>query len=229
MRTRPETTSAAAPTPADMDDGLADLLAFDPVPMARRSARGWTVARQRAFIAALAHYGVVSDAARAVGMSVRSAYALRLRPGAESFDAAWMCAQEEAMRDRKGEVLDRALNGDPVSPLIGGKPARVPRDLSLGKQLRVFTALGREQVGRDARAQRPRRTGNGTATAPPIVRRSTRPTAKPLRRPTNSARRQSNGWTTLCKDAARHAAPACGFGCYRSPGMLCRGSTCRPR
>lgn len=153
MRTRPETTSAAAPTPADMDDGLADLLAFDPVPMARRSARGWTVARQRAFIAALAHYGVVSDAARAVGMSVRSAYALRLRPGAESFDAAWMCAQEEAMRDRKGEVLDRALNGDPVSPLIGGKPARVPRDLSLGKQLRVFTALGREQVGRDARAK----------------------------------------------------------------------------
>lgn len=153
MRTRPETTSAAAPTPADMDDGLADLLAFDPVPMARRSARGWTVARQRAFIAALAHYGVVSDAARAVGMSVRSAYALRLRPGAESFDAAWMCAQEEAMRDRKGEVLDRALNGDPVSPLIGRKPARVPRDLSLGKQLRVFTALGREQVGRDARAK----------------------------------------------------------------------------
>lgn len=153
MRTRPETAPAPVSTPANIDDGLADLLAFDPVPMARRSARGWTVARQRAFIAALAHYGVVSDAARAVGMSVRSAYALRLKPGAESFDIAWMCAQEEAMRDRKGEALDRALNGDPVSTLIGGEPARVRRDLSLGKQLRVFTALGREQVGRDARAK----------------------------------------------------------------------------
>ncbi|RJF90890.1 hypothetical protein [Sphingomonas cavernae] len=140
-----------SPTAIDEDDGLADLLAFDPVPMERRRRSGWNADRQRAFIVALAHYGVVADAARAVGMSARSAYQLRLKLGADSFDDAWARAQEEAVRDRKAELLDRSLNGDLVGVIRGGQLVGVRRELALGKQLRVFTALGRE---RDTRATR---------------------------------------------------------------------------
>ena len=55
---------------------------FDPVPV--RSRRdGWTVERQRAFMAALHATRSVSKAARAVGMSRETAYRLRERRGAE--------------------------------------------------------------------------------------------------------------------------------------------------
>jgi len=61
---------------------------FTPVPLrARRD--GWTVERQRAFIAALRKTRSISKAAGAVGMSRKSAYGLRERPGAQSFAAAW--------------------------------------------------------------------------------------------------------------------------------------------
>lgn len=52
---------------------------FTPVPFARVRRDGWTQARQRAFIDQLARIGLVGVAARAVGMSAKSAYALRKR------------------------------------------------------------------------------------------------------------------------------------------------------
>ena len=62
--------------------------AFTPVPV-RARADGWTPERQREFIRLL-HVGRnIGKAAKAVGMSRRSAYRLRERPGAESFAAAW--------------------------------------------------------------------------------------------------------------------------------------------
>lgn len=61
---------------------------FTPVPL-RYRADGWTPVRQAAFLALLAETRSVSMAARAVGMSRKSAYRLRDRPGAESFAAAW--------------------------------------------------------------------------------------------------------------------------------------------
>jgi hypothetical protein len=68
--------------------GPASIPSFTPVP--RRSRRdGWTVGRQRAFIAALARTRCVGRAAAAAGMSRESAYRLRRRKGAESFAAAW--------------------------------------------------------------------------------------------------------------------------------------------
>jgi hypothetical protein len=64
---------------------------FDPVPL--RSRRdGWTPERQRAFIRILHVKRSISAACRAVGMSRKSAYALRERPGAEGFAAAWDAA-----------------------------------------------------------------------------------------------------------------------------------------
>jgi len=45
--------------------------------------------RQRAFIAALAASGIVTQAARTIGASLEALYRLRHQPGAEAFSAAW--------------------------------------------------------------------------------------------------------------------------------------------
>jgi hypothetical protein len=72
---------------------------FDPVPLrARRD--GWTPARQRAFIDWLAKGLRPGRAAAWVGMSRKSAYALRSRPGGEGFAAAWDAAFAIASRRR---------------------------------------------------------------------------------------------------------------------------------
>lgn len=72
----------------DAGDSASSAPDFDPVPVrARRD--GWTPERQRAFIAALRATRSISKAARAVGMSRKSAYRLRDRPDAQSFAAAW--------------------------------------------------------------------------------------------------------------------------------------------
>ncbi|MEA3034810.1 MAG: hypothetical protein QOH04_569 [Sphingomonadales bacterium] len=97
-----------------MDDSAPPL--FDPVPgRARRD--GWTPKRQRAFIDALAGGMGAGAAARAVGMSKQTAYALRRRPGAESFAAAWDEAVGRAKRRRCKTISDRtraAIDGMPV-------------------------------------------------------------------------------------------------------------------
>ncbi len=54
------------------------VIEFAPVPQLRRRRVGWDEARQRAFIALLARTPSVGHAARAVGLSARSAY--RRRP-----------------------------------------------------------------------------------------------------------------------------------------------------
>ena len=77
---------------------------FYPVPTrARRD--GWTVQRQADFLGMLAETGSVMGACEAVGMSRKSAYALRARPGAESFAAAWDAALGAPVR--KVTVPDR--------------------------------------------------------------------------------------------------------------------------
>jgi hypothetical protein len=65
--------------------------AFYPVPT-RTRRDGWTVWRQADFLGMLAETGSVIGACEAVGISRKSAYQLRARPGAESFAAAWDAA-----------------------------------------------------------------------------------------------------------------------------------------
>lgn len=60
------------------------FITFDPVPSASTRHDGWTPLKQRAFIHALAQTGIVSRAARSVGMSPKSAYALLKRAGPDS-------------------------------------------------------------------------------------------------------------------------------------------------
>ena len=69
-----------------------ELLRFTPVPMRARHD-GWTAADQREFIRRLARGHSVGEAARALGHSRQSAYALRARRGAEEFARAWIHAQ----------------------------------------------------------------------------------------------------------------------------------------
>lgn len=93
---------------------------FTPVALTARHD-GWTAERQIAFINALAEGGCVTDAARAAGMSVRSAYRLRALPQAGSFRLAWDNAMEWAIQLLQDAVLSRAIKGVPVPHYHGGK------------------------------------------------------------------------------------------------------------
>ena len=64
---------------------------FTPVPTKARHD-GWTPARQVRFIDVLAATKSVTRACQSADMSSVTAYALRKRPGAESFAAAWDAA-----------------------------------------------------------------------------------------------------------------------------------------
>jgi hypothetical protein len=95
-----------------MRDSPANPLAFEPVPSARNRHDGWTPDRQRRFIAALAEIGMVAAAARAAGMSRKSAYALLRRAGPESgFARAWRAAQGEGEALADAVAIARAIHG----------------------------------------------------------------------------------------------------------------------
>lgn len=109
-------------TDSRLPAAAADPFAF--TPHAAGSARhdGFTPARQRAFIAQLARIGVVSAAAKAVGMSAKSAYALRKRAGeASAFAAAWDRAVDEGRAHALDVSIDRALRGEVTPVFYGGR------------------------------------------------------------------------------------------------------------
>jgi len=83
----------------DAGDSAHSAPDFDPVPLRARHD-GWTPERQRAFIDWLARGLRPGRAAARVGMSRKSAYALRSRPGGEGFAAAWGAAYAIASRRR---------------------------------------------------------------------------------------------------------------------------------
>lgn len=95
-------------------------LPFHPIPLRERHD-GWTADRQITFIDALAASGCVTDAARTVGMSVRSAYRLRAHPEAGSFRLAWDNALEFAIQHLQDAVLSRAIKGVPIPHYYQGK------------------------------------------------------------------------------------------------------------
>lgn len=79
------------------------IIAFTPVPL-RRRADGWSPDLQLRFIVALSLGLSPGEAARSVGKNRQNAYALRKRPGAESFAAAW---DEVVARVRESRSLGR--------------------------------------------------------------------------------------------------------------------------
>jgi hypothetical protein len=103
-----------APSPRIPPHILA-LLAFAPVPLrARRD--GWTVARQRRYVLALAVTGHGGRAAALVGMTAQSACALRRRPGAESFTRACETAWRLAAQRRRALAAAARRCGPDVFP-----------------------------------------------------------------------------------------------------------------
>jgi hypothetical protein len=102
----PQPTRPAPASPV----ALPEDLAFDPVADWRRKP-GWTVERQQCFIMALAETGSVTKAAETAGVTARSAYRLRMRPGAESFRVAWSQAQKVAVDTLTAIAFDRAIIG----------------------------------------------------------------------------------------------------------------------
>jgi hypothetical protein len=104
-----------------MTESPPDPLAFTPVP-ARARHDGWTARRQRAFIAALAELGIVSAAAKSVGMSPKSAYALRARAGEDGdFVAAWDAAIDMGRFNAIDIGIQRALSGVAVPVFYRGR------------------------------------------------------------------------------------------------------------
>jgi hypothetical protein len=79
---------------------LPDFLHFTPVELTA-GRQGWEPWRQVEFIAALARGVPLDEAARLVGRSRSTAYALRRQPGAESFTAAWVAALNHVKERRR--------------------------------------------------------------------------------------------------------------------------------
>lgn len=96
-----------------MDDS--DLLAFTPVPV-RFRADGWTPRKQYFFILGLARGFTPARAAALLGMTRKTAYELRNKPGAEGFAAAWAAAvaraRQRRMAARGPSLAERALHGE---------------------------------------------------------------------------------------------------------------------
>ena len=116
---------------------------FYPVPT-RTRRDGWTVQRQADFLGMLAETGSVMGACEAVGMSRKSAYTLRARPGAESFAAAWDAALGAPLR--KVTVTDLpflAYHGLIRPVLFRGRYRGASRKPDNSALLRLFGRLDR--------------------------------------------------------------------------------------
>ena len=113
-RTSATAFAAAAP---DADD---PLLGFAPYlhPHPRRNSI--TPAKQRAFIATLAATGIVTQAARSIGVSLEALYKLRRLAGAEGFAAAWEAALDHGVARLEDCALALAIEGEEVPIVSGG-------------------------------------------------------------------------------------------------------------
>lgn len=119
--------------PADPDPAEAPVEAtpFDGVELAdsRKRLAGWSVARQRLFLCALAETGQVHLACAAARLSARSAYRLRARSSA--FAGAWDTAEQLAAGRLSALAFDRAISGRIEQVWQGGElvaEKRMPSD-----------------------------------------------------------------------------------------------------
>jgi len=140
---------SAVTGPVDITAGPID---FIPVPRLRKRRNGWTPRTQCAFIEALSQCGCVARAARAVGMTSRSAYRLLEAEGAGSFAAAWDQAIARGIERLRWDALDRAINGAWVPVVRRGKVVRT--ELRRNDRLAIALLSGRDNsiAGRRERA-----------------------------------------------------------------------------
>lgn len=110
--------AAFAGAEPDADD---PLLQFQPYRHRAPRRNSITPERQRAFIAALAGSGIVTQAARSIGASLEALYKLRALPGAEGFATAWEVAIERGLDRLEDCALELALRGEELPIVSGGK------------------------------------------------------------------------------------------------------------
>lgn len=110
--------AAFAADPPEPDD---PLLHFAPYLHAAPRRNSITPARQRAFIAALAATGIVTQAARSIGASLEALYKLRGLPGAEGFAVAWEAAIDRGIARLEDCALELALQGEELPIVSAGK------------------------------------------------------------------------------------------------------------
>ncbi|QZH73998.1 MAG: hypothetical protein JY451_09510 [Erythrobacter sp.] len=158
--------SSAAPAPATAPETEADFAltapGYDPaeyrwVPVRRRPRYdGWTEEKQRRFIEVLADTGLVGLAAKEVGMTRQSAYALRRAAHAGAFARAWDRARELAGALIEDIAFERAIEGaevesyDGQGQLAGTRTVYNDRLLTfLLRHLRpeIYSAAARERRG----------------------------------------------------------------------------------
>lgn len=100
--------------PPDPDD---PLLGFAPYVHKAPRRNSITPDRQRAFIAALAATGIVTQAARSIGASLEALYRLRHRPGAEGFAQAWEQAIDRGIARLEDCAVELAIRGEEL-PIV---------------------------------------------------------------------------------------------------------------
>ena len=118
-------------------------LAFLPVGV-RYRYDGWTPDKQLEFIERLADCGCVEEAARSVGMSRNSAYALRRRSDAQAFRLAWDAAMDAAVARLNDAAMARAINGVAVPIFQGGEQVGERRHFD--ERLTMFLLRYRDPV-----------------------------------------------------------------------------------
>ena len=115
--------------------------------LARRRRVGWDAERQRAFIALLARLPSVGKAAKAVGMSRRSAYKLLDKPEAEQFAKAWDMALDFGMDRLRRSSIARSLDGGDFVPVIRkGRLVRVEYRRNDGLAISLLSGKVRPQA-----------------------------------------------------------------------------------
>ena len=119
--------------------------AFYAVPL-RAIHNGWTPERQAHFIGWLAETGSVSAACERVGMSRKGAYALRKKPDAESFAAAWDAALGWPVRKVTVDEWDVLVHDTLLEPRFQrGRYVGFRRKSDVAGLSRMLNQLGRRQ------------------------------------------------------------------------------------
>jgi hypothetical protein len=143
-RTSRTAFSAEPPDPND------PLLGFAPYLHDRPRRNSITPDRQRAFIAALAATGIVTQAAREIGASLEALYKLRNRLGAEGFAAAWELAIDRGIARLEDCALERALLGEERPVVRGGEVVTTWRRYDTQLILFLLRQRRAQRFGRDA-------------------------------------------------------------------------------
>lgn len=130
------------------DDGL-PVIDFTPAPQLRRRRIGWDAARQRAFVALLAHTPSIGWAARKVGLSPQSFYRLLAKPGAESFAKAVDLAIDHGLMQLRLASVGRGLGEDAVPVFRRGRHVRT----ELRRNDRLAIAILRQSAADPDRAR----------------------------------------------------------------------------